>query len=341
MRLSFALACCALALLQPAAGMAQVNGPEASSVRKDGASANAAKGAAQPEREPLPVVQDYEPRPAMWTLADEDTKIHLFGTFHILPPQFRWRTDLFDRTIREVDELVVETSDADAEASRQRFAAAIAERVVGRAPTSGRLSPQNIAKWRQLARMSDSPYEAFDRMPVLLAMIGSGLTVARMQGSDHQLGVETVLEAEFAKAGKQVRSIEDGAAVLRALLAVEEDALIADLDRDLAEWDGVSAESLFTEERTAEPVPFEDEHRWARGLETAPIFTAEDLAQPVMRTLYDVLLTDRNTAWAEWLDDRLDRPGTLLVAVGAGHFEGEDSLIRKLADRGLTVKRVQ
>jgi uncharacterized protein len=49
----------------------------------------------------------------------------------------------------------------------------------------------------------------------------------------------------------------------------------------------------------------------------------------------------RNAAWAEWVDRRMDQPGTVLVAVGAGHLAGEDSVQRMLADRGLQATRVQ
>jgi hypothetical protein len=336
------LACAVLALFQPVYGTAQENPrPRAPNIQKGitGADSTAALADAKPA--PLPVVQDYEPRPALWKLADDYTTIYLFGTFHILPAKFRWRTELFDRTIREVDELVVETSDADSDAGMEAFGSAIAQNMAVRAPTSERLSPANVAKWRQLARLSDLPYQAFDRMPVLFAMIASGLSVARMQGSEHDLGVESVLEAEFAKAEKPVRSIEDSAAVLRTLLAIEEDGLIAELEGDLSKWDGVSADSLFLDTTAEKPVPFAEEHRWARGLELEAMFTAEELAKPVMKAMYDVLLTDRNTAWAAWLDDRLDRPGTLLVAVGAGHFEGEDSVLVKLAERGFVAQRIQ
>jgi uncharacterized protein YbaP (TraB family) len=53
------------------------------------------------------------------------------------------------------------------------------------------------------------------------------------------------------------------------------------------------------------------------------------------------LLWQRNRAWADWVVKRLDTPGTVFVAVGAGHLAGEKSVQADLAARGLTVSRVQ
>ena len=58
------------------------------------------------ERSALTVTQDYEPSPAIWKLADEDTTIYLFGTFHLLPDGFLWRSPELDGVVEEADELV-------------------------------------------------------------------------------------------------------------------------------------------------------------------------------------------------------------------------------------------
>lgn len=57
--------------------------------------------------------------------------------------------------------------------------------------------------------------------------------------------------------------------------------------------------------------------------------------------LADTLLYNRNAHWAVWLDDRMDQPGQVFVAVGAGHLAGQKSVQDYLAQRGFTVTRVQ
>ena len=52
------------------------------------------------------------------------------------------------------------------------------------------------------------------------------------------------------------------------------------------------------------------------------------------RALAAALLYDRNANWAEWIEARLNStPGTVFIAVGAGHLAGERSVQDYLAER--------
>jgi uncharacterized protein YbaP (TraB family) len=53
------------------------------------------------------------------------------------------------------------------------------------------------------------------------------------------------------------------------------------------------------------------------------------------------LLTRRNLNWSQWIERRMAQPGTLMVAVGAGHLAGDESVQRYLQRRGYKVKRLQ
>ena len=64
----------------------------------------------------------------------------------------------------------------------------------------------------------------------------------------------------------------------------------------------------------------------------------EDESDPV---LMKVLLVDRNKAWAKWIVDRLKQPGTVFVAVGAGHLAGKDSVQTQLSADGVKARRVR
>jgi hypothetical protein len=67
-------------------------------------------------------------------------------------------------------------------------------------------------------------------------------------------------------------------------------------------------------------------------------FNAELANSPELR---EALLLRRNANWAYWLHSRLGQPGTVFVAVGAGHLAGQDSVVEMLKKRGLRVRRVQ
>jgi uncharacterized protein YbaP (TraB family) len=70
----------------------------------------------------------------------------------------------------------------------------------------------------------------------------------------------------------------------------------------------------------------------------ARTFSTEEKTSPVLR---EVLVKQRNTAWADWLAKRLQRPGRVLMAVGAGHLTGPDSVQSQLAARGIKVTRIE
>ena len=57
--------------------------------------------------------------------------------------------------------------------------------------------------------------------------------------------------------------------------------------------------------------------------------------------LKDALLVRRNANWARWVKGRLDQPGTVMVAVGAGHLAGDQSVVKMLEKQGVKVTRVQ
>jgi hypothetical protein len=60
-----------------------------------------------------------------------------------------------------------------------------------------------------------------------------------------------------------------------------------------------------------------------------------------MPDLYKLVFVDRNATWAEWIDKRMDQPGTVFVAVGAGHLAGRDSVQAMLKAKGMEAVRVE
>jgi uncharacterized protein YbaP (TraB family) len=78
---------------------------------------------------------------------------------------------------------------------------------------------------------------------------------------------------------------------------------------------------------------------WKRGDQRVFVRMLEQLNQS-SPTTYKMLFTDRNGRWADWVAARLQTPGTVFVAVGAGHLAGKDSLLAQLGQRGIESRRV-
>ena len=79
---------------------------------------------------------------------------------------------------------------------------------------------------------------------------------------------------------------------------------------------------------------------WAQGDEAAIAKSFDDELKQTPR-LKAVLVSNRNAHWADWIAARMAKPGTLLIAVGAGHLAGAGSVPTLLKAKGLKVDRVE
>ncbi len=78
---------------------------------------------------------------------------------------------------------------------------------------------------------------------------------------------------------------------------------------------------------------------WNRG-DSAIFATMLDQMRANSPASYDVMFTQRNSNWANWIAQRLNKPGTVFVAVGTGHLAGPDSVQIKLAELGVRSARI-
>jgi len=78
---------------------------------------------------------------------------------------------------------------------------------------------------------------------------------------------------------------------------------------------------------------------WKRGDQSVFVRMLEQLRTASPDT-YRMMFTERNERWADWIRARMQTPGTVFVAVGAGHLAGQDSVLVRLAERGLPSQRV-
>ncbi|MGZ8286857.1 MAG: TraB/GumN family protein [Allosphingosinicella sp.] len=266
-------------------------------------------------------------RPAMWKVADADTTLYLFGTIHMLPEGQGWRTPAMDSALARADELVLEVADID-----DMMAAAQAMARLGLSPglppIAERVPEGKRAAMRSMIAESGYPEAVFDRLETWAAALSLlGVTFKRL-GLDPSLGVEKQIGAPFKASGKIVTGLEtveqqlgyfdtlSEAAQRALLLSVVEDGADtkAQFKQMLAAWASGDLKGI---ERT-----FDDETQMSPELKAA-------------------LMSKRNAAWADWLERRMEKPGTVFVAVGAGHLAGRDSVQTMLKKKGLKAKRVQ
>ncbi len=135
-------------------------------------------------------------------------------------------------------------------------------------------------------------------------------------------------EREFAAAGKPVaglETVEQQMGIFDQLPEASQRRFLVSALDDPAEHQGELATLL---------------NMWSAGDEAAiGMFFDEDLRED--SALKRALLTQRNETWAKKIIDRLETPGTVLVAVGAGHLAGEGSVQSILQREGLSATRLE
>ncbi len=272
-------------------------------------------------------VQNYRPDPAIWRIRDHDTTIYLFGTIHVLPPGFRWRSAALDHVVATADMLMVESVD-------DRSAA---DTLGGKAPRplppiAARVSPSHRAALaRFTADLPPPAVKLLDGLPTWIVSVSVGFVREYRLGAIPGPGADDWLEQQFRTAGKPVVPIEDGEKVMAAVGAVPE----AEQRRML---DAALDAPLPTLGRLRAPA-----HAWARGEIGPGSALSVDLKGSSGTSALDgPLMIDRNRAWAATLASRLKRqPGTVLFAAGASHFIGNGSVIDLLRQRGIRVTRIR
>lgn len=270
-----------------------------------------------------------DPKPALWKVADGDTTVYLFGTIHLLPQGTRWESPLFAQAAEESQGLVVETivdtaNPAPFAATMMRMATDTPglPPVLDRVPAEKRAA---LATAIARARMSPAALDRMETWAVALALLGPQFRAMDLRQEE---GVEMKLKARFAAAGKPIGQLETNEEQLRFFDRLPESAQRTLLLGTLESPAAVSKQ--FGGMLSA----------WGRGdvAEIARSFNAEMMGSPAMAEL---LLKQRNENWTRWIEGRMGQPGTVMVAVGAGHLAGADSVQAMLGKRGLKVIRVQ
>jgi len=264
--------------------------------------------------------------PALWEVADPDTTIYLFGTIHLLPDNYQWRTPKFDQAMASAQELVVETIVDDKNPQKLMQAMASIGFAQGLPPLAQRLSPARRPALAAAIKKSGMPPQALDKMKTWTAAIV--LLGGRFKELGLSGGVEGVLRNDFSTKGKPVGELESNLEQLSYFDKLAEPAQRALLEGAIDDTGSMDAELGGMLRAWSSG----DVHGIARTFDRDLSGTPE---------LQQSLIRQRNANWSKWIEQRLDKPGAVLVAVGAGHLAGKDSVLEMLKKRGYKVRRLQ
>lgn len=270
---------------------------------------------------PAPVIAS----PALWQVADEDTTIYLFGTVHALPAGVEWFRGPIASAFEGSDELVTEIVEGDP-AAMQTVVFQTAMLPEGQT-LRGLMTEENRTAYEAVMQNLGLPAATFDRFEPWYAAIGLATLPLLRDGYASANGVEAALDARAKALGRPHGALETPEFQLGIFDALPQDVQL----RYLADVVG----QVPTIKQTIDDVV--TQWRDGNAEKLAELMNAEE-DDPAM---IEALLLGRNRTWAEWIRARMDKPGKVFIAVGAGHLAGEGSVQSLLAERGLSSTRVQ
>lgn len=263
-------------------------------------------------------------RPAMWLVADEDTRIYLLGTMHALPRGLNWDGGAVAKAIAEADMLILELAPSQSAKVGDIFSEL--SRRVDPMPVEKRLGAPARAIFAQLSRSERALFsEKLDDWAIVVLL---GQKSARAANLNVSFGVEAGLTDRFADAGKNISGLETAQSQLMMF-----ETLDAATQRQLLN------DALLKSGHAAADVEALID-AWAKGDVAALARRIREDVESVPAA-YQSLLTDRNHRWAAWAAQRMDSAGTILVAVGAGHMVGDEGLPALMKQQGYQVTRIQ
>jgi uncharacterized protein YbaP (TraB family) len=263
--------------------------------------------------------------PALWKLSDDDTTIYLFGTIHALPKGVNWFKGEVARAFDSADELVteiVQTGGSDARSQTLKLAML---------PEGESLRDKMTAKQRTdyekaLAGLG-LPFDTFDRFEPWYVAVALSTMPLLQAGYDASNGVDAALDAKAAAAKRKHVGLETMEFQLGLFDTLPLDVQARYLDQIVESMPTIRAELM----------DMVEQWRLGNAARLAELMNADE-DEP---ELVERLILRRNRAWAQWIKARMDEPGTVFLAVGAGHLAGKGSVQEQLSALGFTTTRVQ
>ncbi len=276
-------------------------------------------------------VSEPSPGPALWTVSDEDTTLHLLGLAPVLPTGTHWQTETIMTAFTAAGLVVMEAdpTDPEAQAAQQAAIPALGLNTDG-GTLSATLSEDQRAELNAITTALGAPLQALDVLKPWLASIQIGvLSISR---GDYDLAntPAAALGALANEADTPVQSLEGPTFLLTLMAGFSESEQIS---------------MLMHTARTLRDNPTQQAQladAWLAGdVETVgTILHGTDASAWSSPAMYDAMLVQRNAAWAVEIERLLaEETGTVFVAVGLGHLAGEDSLVTVLSRKGTVFVR--
>ena len=264
--------------------------------------------------------------PAIWKIDGPKGRVFLFGSFHLLPANVKWRTPVLDSALNEAGVVVFETDLAGAQDPQIEQALIAKHGLLPPGQTlRGVLSTSTYAELERTATGLGIPPPSLAPLRPWLAAVTLGVQFVINQGFDPNNGVEQQVVAWAKANGKGVVSLETNESQLRVfadLTREQEIALLAVTLRQVRETPKMLGELLAAYRKGD-----------LAALERILNIGFDDF--PVLRRR---ILKDRHDKWLPRIEKMIADGRTYMIIVGAAHLVGPDSVIAMLRAKGVKVE---
>lgn len=274
-----------------------------------------------------PAVQSRPADPALWVVKDADTTIYLFGTVHVLKPGLGWFDSAVKTAFDKSDTLVLELIEPEP-AEMQGLLIKTAMAPAGSSPIAEQLPVDKRDAYLKAMADIGVPPAAFDALQPWVAGITLSVAGLPKLGYDPASGAEKVLTVAAKAVGKPIVGLETAEQQLGYFASMPTALQLAFLGSAVEDYPRLGTELGKMIDQWAAGDPEALGATMNEGMRDTP-----ELAK--------ILLTDRNARWAKWIEARLQKPGTVFLAVGAGHLAGADSVQAFLARDQVKAERVR
>lgn len=271
-----------------------------------------------------PAIKDADP--AIWTIAKPaGGTITLFGSVHLLPPGLVWRTKAFDEALARADVVVFEIPLAEMnELALQQYLAQNMMNPPG-VTLSTLLTADEKARVEAAAKSVGASFAALEPFRPWMAALQISVAAVLKLGYDPNSGVDKLVEADAAKAGKALDYFETAREQLDMFITLppeQEKAFLVSGATDMAKDPDMLNELVAA---------------WAAG-DAATIDRLMNEGLETDPALGKKLLEDRNARWVEKITSvYMNDTKNYLIVVGAGHLAGDKGVPHMLRAEGIEV----
>ena len=266
--------------------------------------------------------------PALWRVQHGTSTVYLFGSLHVLPRDFTWRTPEIEAAMASADRFYFEVPVDEAALKDEKEFIVQNGILTNRQTLRSLLSPGEFQTYSVILRRAGLKPLYFERYRPWLASVMVGLAYLHSGDLTMLRGADDDVMAYAREHGRPLLYLENIEEQMKLLTTGDEASQLRAL------------KNLIISLPRSRDMEKELQQIWARGdaKAMAGVLAAYFDGRPEAQ---DILIDSRNRNWMPALEESLARDNsTTMMTVGVAHIGGRKGLVALLCSQGYKVERV-